>query len=880
MPTLAKTYNPKENEEKIYQYWEESGKFNPDNLDLAENAKPYTIILPPPNITDKLHLGHSSMLAIEDLLVRFHRMKGFRTLWLPGTDHAAIATQNVVEKKLFKEKNQTRHDLGREKFMEEAWDFMKTTQSTILNQTRRMGASLDWSRLAFTFDDQRKKAVEKMFIDMFEAGAIYRGERMVNWCPRCHSTLADDEVEHKEEKAKLYWLKYGPFVLATSRPETKLGDTAVAVHPDDKRYQAMVGKDYEIEGVLGKFIVKVVADKAVDPKFGSGAIKVTPAHSFVDNEIAIRHNLPSKKIIDENGKMMENCGKYAGMTVLKAREAIVVDMQELRLIDHIDENYQHSAAVCYRCGTIIEPLPSEQWFISVDKKLEKFDNQSLKERAIEVSKSKEIEFIPKRFTKRYEDWMENLHDWCISRQIWLGHRIPAWHKDGKIKVQAETPGPGWTQDPDTLDTWFSSGMWTFSTLGWPNTFEDNKKSGDLAQFHPTQVLNTGYEILTLWVSRMIMMSLFAVGEIPFEKVHLHGMILDQHGKKMSKSKGNGIDPIEMIEKYGTDAVRLSLLIGSTAGNDMKISERKIEGYRNFVNKIWNIARFVLNQLKTEKLDFSKKIADLDLADLTLADQWILSKMHQLNIEVKTDIENHNFSIAGEKLRKFTREDFADWYLEISKIETNSSKKIILTEILKDLLKLWHPLIPFITETIWQKVASSMLMTESLPEENKYKKYTKEIADFDLIKQIIVIVRNARAQYKLNPQDKIKVFIQADDKLEVLKDQKNLLTNLQTNTEKIEITESSDEVPNAFYSQVETIKIYIPLEGIVDLDKEAKKLKTEIERLNKLLKSLDSKLNNQRFVKNAPKEIVKKEQIKQTQIKIKIKDLETQLQTIK
>ena len=879
MKVLEKAYESKKHEEKIYQKWEESGKFNPDNLKVAEDAKPYTIILPPPNITDKLHLGHSSMLAIEDLLIRYHRMQGFKTLWVPGTDHAAIATQNVVEKKLLKEKNQTRHDLGREKFMEEAWDFMKITRSTILNQMKRMGASLDWSRLAFTLDEDRKKAVEKMFIDMYEAGAIYRGERMVNWCPRCHSTLADDEVEHKEEKAKLYWIKYGPFILATSRPETKLGDTAVAVHPDDDRYKDMVGKDYEIEGVLGKFTIKVVADESVDPKFGSGAIKVTPAHSFIDSEIAKRHNLPSKKIINEDGKMMENCGKYAGMTVFEAREAIVADMESLGLIDHIDEDYQHSAAICYRCGTVIEPLPSEQWFIGVDKKLEKLKGQSLKEAALEAAKQKQIEFIPDRFTKRYEHWMNNLHDWCISRQIWLGHRIPAWYKDGKIKVQSETPGEDWTQDPDTLDTWFSSGMWTFSTLGWPKNFQDGKKSGDLLEFHPTQVLNTGYEILTLWVSRMIMMSLFAVGEIPFEKVHLHGMVLDQHGKKMSKSKGNGIDPIEMIEKYGTDAVRLSLLIGSTAGNDIKISERKIEGFRNFINKIWNIARFALSQL--EGFDMNKaSLKDIKETDLTLADHWILSQMNNLNTNVKTLIENHDFSAAGELLRKFTRDDFADWYLEICKIEKNESKQIILTEIVKDLLKLWHPLIPFVTETIWSNISDSLLMTESIPENEKYSDYSEEVSDFDLIKEIITTIRNARAQYKLNPQDKINIFIQAGKDAEKVSSQQKLLENLGTFAKKISITSQEEKIENAFFGQVGKIKIYIPLEGIVDIEKELERLGKEKERLQGILKSLDAKLENENFVKNAPEEIIEKEKTKLKQIKLKIENLEKEIKAIK
>jgi valyl-tRNA synthetase len=879
MTNLSKTYNPQKTEQDIYQLWEKSGKFNPDNLDLPKYDKSYTIILPPPNITDKLHLGHSSMLAIEDLLIRYHRMKDFRTLWLPGTDHAAIATQNIVEKKLLEEKKQTRYDLGREKFMKEAWSFMETTQSTILNQIRRMGASLDWSRLAFTLDKPRKKAVEKMFIDMYQAGAIYRGERIVNWCPRCQSTLADDEVEHKEEKAKLYWLKYGPFVLATSRPETKLGDTAVAVHPDDKRYQEMIDRNYDIQGVLGEFTIKVVADKSVDPDFGSGAIKVTPAHSFIDNEIAARHNLPSKKIINEDGKMMENCGKYSGMEVLKAREAIVADMKEMGLIDHIDENYKHSTTVCYRCDTIIEPLPSEQWFISVDKKLDQLNGKSLKEKALEVAQSKEIEFIPERFNKRYQHWMENLHDWCISRQIWLGHRIPAWHKNGEIKVQAESPGNDWAQDPDTLDTWFSSGMWTFSTLGWPDKFKNEKKSGDLAKFHPTQVLETGYDILTLWVSRMIMMSLFAVGEIPFKKVHLHGMVLDQNGKKMSKSKGNGIDPIEMIDKYGTDAVRLALLLGSTAGNDVRVSERKIEGYRNFINKLWNISRFVLTQLEDIQLSKSK-IADLDKKDLTLTDEWLISEMHHFNKNIQSLIENHEFSAAGELLKTFTRDNFADWYLEICKIEKNKAKKIILSEILKDLLKLWHPYVPFVTETIWQKINPSMLMTEKMPDKNKYKKYFSPGETFSLIKEIIIAIRNARAEYKLNPQDKIKVIIQTNKLKEKVEENKELIKRLKTYAEKIEVVDKGDEIKNAFFQQIKNVRIYIPLEGLIDFEKEKNRLKKEKEHLKILSNLLSNKLDNENFIKNAPKQIIKQEQEKKEQIEIKIKNIDKQIDKLK
>jgi valyl-tRNA synthetase len=871
-------YNPQKTERKIYQLWEESGKFNPDNLNLPENAKTYTIILPPPNITDRLHLGHSSMLAIEDLLIRYHRMKGYRTLWVPGTDHAAIATQNVVEKRLLQETKQTRHDLGREKFMEKAWDFMKTTQSTILNQTKRMGASLDWSRLAFTLDEPRKKAVEKMFVDMYTAGAIYRGERIVNWCPRCQSTLADDEVEHKTQKSILYTFKYDknfPIAISTTRPETKLGDTAVAVNPKDKRYKDLIGKTFTADFCGIKLEIKIITDPEVDMNFGTGALGVTPAHSMIDWQMAQKNKLKSIQIIDEQGNIKNGFKEFSGKTSLEAREEIIAHLKEENLIIQ-EEEIENNLSVCYRCGTIIEPIPSKQWFVSVDKKLDRLDGKSLKEVAIEVTKNKEIEFIPVRFNERYQHWMENLHDWCISRQIWLGHRIPAWHKDGEIKVQVESPGRGWIQDLDTLDTWFSSGMWTFSTLGWPDNFQNNKKTGDLAKFHPTQMLETGYEILTLWVSRMIMMSLFAIKEIPFEKVYLHGMVLDKHGKKMSKSKGNGINPLEMINQYGTDAVRLSLLIGNTAGNDVKISERKIEGYRNFVNKFWNISRFILSQIEAK----SQKISELKEKDLTLADKWILSEIYSCSKNVKSLIENHEFSTAGELLRTFTKDNFADWYLEICKIEKNSAKNTILLEILKDLLKLWHPFIPFVTETIWQEIESSMLMTEKLPEKNKYKRYFISDNTFSLIQKIVTEIRNARAQYQLNPQQKIEVFLQTTKTKKILEDNLDLIKNLQTFTEKIEISEKQEKIENTFYSQVEEVKIYIPLEGLIDTEKELERLNKEKNRLKNLLTVLEKKLQNKKFVQNAPEEIVEKEKSKQHQIKLKIENIEKQINNIK
>ncbi|MBU4454988.1 class I tRNA ligase family protein, partial [Patescibacteria group bacterium] len=502
---LPKAYDPTQYEDGIYKKWEKSGFFNPDNLDLPENAPSYTIVLPPPNITDKLHLGHSSMLAIEDLLIRYHRMKGYRALWLPGTDHAAIATQNVVEKKLLKEEGKTRHDLGREKFLERVWEFLKETQSIILRQTRKMGASLDWSREAFTLDKQREKAVKKMFIDMYEAGVIYRGERIVNWCPRCRSTLADDEVEYKDQKAKLYTFKYSydfPFAIATTRPETKLGDTAVAVNPKDKRYKKYIGKIYEVDFAGVKLKMKIIADRHVEMDFGTGALGVTPAHSMADWQMAEANDLEIIKVIGEDGKINNNFLEYSGKTVEQARDMIVKKLRKNNLLEK-EEELKNNLSVCYRCNAPVEPLPSKQWFVNVNKKLKRFNGKSLKEKAIEAAKNKEIKFIPEKFEKRYLDWMENLHDWCISRQIWFGHRIPVWYRN-KLKVKSEKlkvedkinnlenqeiyvgieapKGEGWVQDEDSLDTWFSSGMWTFSTLGWPDTFKNGKKSGDLARF--------------------------------------------------------------------------------------------------------------------------------------------------------------------------------------------------------------------------------------------------------------------------------------------------------------------------------------------------------------------------------------------------------------
>lgn len=885
---LPKIYSPRETEDKIYQIWEKSGFFNPDNLNLPEDAKTYTIVLPPPNITAKLHLGHSAMLAIEDLLIRFHRMRGYRALWVPGTDHAAIATQNVVEKKIYNETGLTRHDLGKEKFLEKVWDFLKETQSTILYQTRKMGSSLDWSREAFTLDEDRKKAVTRMFVDMYKAGIIYRGERIVNWCPRCQSTLADDEVEHFEQTGKLYTFRYWkdfPISISTTRPETKLGDTAVAVNPRDERYRELIGQKFEGLFCGVKLKIKIIADHEVDMQFGTGALGVTPAHSMVDWKMAEKNNLAIVKVIDEEGRINSQFKKYSGMSASEARELIVSDLRENNLLEK-EEEIKNNLSVCYRCDSAIEPLPSKQWFVAVDKPVEKLQNKSLKQKSIELATEKQIKFIPFRFTKRYLDWMENLHDWCISRQIWFGHDIPAYYCEcGEIIISETKPeacpkchSAKITQDEDSLDTWFSSGMWTFSTLGWPDNFKNNRKSGDLKKFHPTQVLETGHEILTLWVSRMIMMSLFALGETPFEKVYLHGMVVDKFGKKMSKSKGNGIDPLDVIDKFGTDSVRLSLLIGATAGNDLRLSEEKIEGFRNFINKLWNISRFILTQTETD-LELPETLKE---ENLTPADKWIMQKFRQLTSEVSADLKNYKFSPAGEKLIEFTRNDFADWYLEIAKFEENKTEKIlILRKILEDLLKLWYPFIPFVTEEIWSYLGKeNLLLIEKWPkEENQTVSSPKEKTEsFEEVKSIIVAIRNLRAENKIEPTKKIEALIYAGTKTEALKKSEILIKNLRTGIEKLSVTEKGTKPTDALYAVVEGIEIY--LISPIDKKKEKERLEKETENLRSYLKNLEARLSDKNFLNKAPANIVAMEKEKLTKGKKSLSEMEKHLEKLK
>jgi valyl-tRNA synthetase len=910
---LPKAYEPSQYEDGIYKKWEKSGYFNPDNLALAKEAGSYSIVMPPPNRTGILHMGHAAMLALEDILIRYHRMKGDQTLWVPGTDHAAIATQTKVEK-ILREEGTDRHKLGREKFLERVRQFAQDSHGTIVNQVKRMGCSCDWGREAYTLDEVRTRTVQAVFKTMYDDGLIYRGERIVNWCPRCQSTLADDEVEYKTQKAKFYSFRYSqdfPFMIATTRPETKLGDTAVAVNPKDKRYQKYIGKIYQVDFVGVPLKLKIIADRSVDMEFGTGALGVTPAHSIIDWQMAEENKLEIIKVINEEGNIHQGLGDYSGKTVLEAREMVVQKLRKQGLLKK-EEDIENNLSLCYRCDTPIEPLPSLQWFINVNKKIPRY-NKSIKELSIEAVKEgvfgkEKIKIVPQRFTKSYFHWMENLRDWCISRQIWFGHRVPVWYKstinnsqltinnEKEIYVGIEPPkGEGWQQDEDTLDTWFSSGLWTFSTLAnKPEqiTIKDGQlviNSEDFKKFHPTSVLETGYDILFFWVARMIIMITYAVGDIPFQDVYLHGLIRDAKGRKMSKSRGNVIDPLDMVKKYGADATRLSLVVGTTPGNDMNLSEAKIAGFRNFTNKLWNISRYIIGNLKLPACA-DREISNLEDVeikkankDLTVADLWILEKMRNLISQTSDDINNYQFSQAGEKLREFTWGDLADWYIEASKFEKNTEKDKILIIILKDLLKLWHPFMPFVTEAIWQEMGNkNLLLVERWPKAAGYKRIASlskaSLVSFELIINFISKIRNARSVYRIKPSQKIKAVIYGGQNTELIKSQAELIKRLRTGISELEIKKSGEKIKEAIYLTVNGIEIYLLIPGF-DFKAEIARIKQEIKEQKIRIKALEKKLANKQFVAKAPEQIVYQEKEKLVLWRDELKKLQEQLNNI-
>ena len=881
--TLDKAYEATKYEDDIYKLWEESGFFNPDKCIekgvCKKDAKHFSIVLPPPNVTGTLHIGHAVMFAVEDLMVRYHRMRGDRTLWVPGTDHAAIATQEKVERILWDEEKKTRHDLGREVFLDKVNKFASDSHDGIVNQAKKMGTSMDWSREYYSLDEKRNLAVRKAFKKMYDEGLIYRGDRIVNWDPKMQSNVSDIEVVRKEEKAQFYYFQYGPFVIGTSRPETKFGDKYVVMHPDDKRYKKYKhGDTFECEWINGKISATIIKDEAVDPEFGTGVMTITPWHDATDFFMAERHDLDKEQVIDLDGNLMSAAGEFSGMHILDARPKIVEKLKEKGLLVKIDEDYMHAKATNSRGGGLIEPQIMKQWwgdvkkkFVMQNSKIEGIDNgkeYSLQELLQHVVRSEQIEILPERFKKQYFNWVDNLLDWCLSRQIWFGHQVPAWYKGDEVYVGVETPeGGGWAQDPDTLDTWFSAGMFSFTPLGGVD-----EETDDLKAYHPTSVLETGYDILTFWVVRMIMMTTYMRGEIPFETVYLHGLVRDDQGRKMSKSLDNIIDPLDVSKKFGTDAVRLSLIIGASPGNDSKLSEEKIGGFRNFANKLWNISRFMLMNIDEPKISVKKPEAK------TLADRWILEELENIKYKVKNGFDIYNFSFAGEQLRDFTWNELADWYLEISKIEGDKSE--ILNYVLNTILKLWHPFMPFVTEAIWQEVydEENLLMVEKWPETKDSTVYTNDSVNLSDIKNIITGIRSLKSDYKIDPVKKLKVVISAGNKKGMLEENVAVIKGL-ARLENLQIEETVEK-PEGHVGFVEGgAEVFVDLTGIVDFEKEKKRLQDEINSLQKYTKGLEGKLSNKSFVDNAPEEVIVKEKEKLEESKTKLEKLEGQVSNL-
>lgn len=876
---MSKAYDAKSVEDDIYAAWEKSGYFTPENLPNAESrTEPFTIVLPPPNVTGTLHMGHAVMLAIEDALVRYHRMDGKKALWIPGTDHAAIATEAKVEKIMIDEEGKTKRDIGREAFLKKVEQFAQDSHDTITNQVKKMGASVDWTREAYTLDDARNIGVRTAFKKMYDDGLIYRGYRVINWSVKGQSTCSDDELVYVERPGKLYTFKYSkdiPIVIATTRPETKLGDTAIAVHPEGK-WKEYIGQTFTVEnfGQTGhELTLKVFGDENVDDDFGTGALGVTTAHSPIDFEMyqkqkAAGNDIGLIQVIGEDGKMTSEAGyEYEGLTVKEARKKVVQWLSDSGLLEDTEEITQ-SVGTSDRFKDVVEALPKTQWFVDVNKEFEQDGKRTTLKRLMqEAVRGGAIEILPDRFNKTYFHWIDNLRDWNISRQIWFGHRIPAWYRSTdahgrqgeEMYVGVDAPeGEGWEQDPDTLDTWFSAGLWTFSTLGWP------EKTDDLAFYHPTSVLETGYDILFFWVARMILMSTYLLGEVPFKTVYLHGLVRDEKGRKMSKSLENIIDPLDMIAEYGADATRLSLLIGSSPGNDMKLSVEKIASFRNFTNKLWNIARFVLSNVENVEV-----VEDVEAK--TLADKWILAKFSQVSKEVTEHLEKYELSLAGEKLRAFTWSDFADWYLEMSKVEKNED---MLLYILERLLKLWHPFMPFVTEEIYKSFGGGMLIVAEWPKVD-FETQADEMKSFEQLQEVVTAIRNIRATYSVPPSKKMSATITGGAALKEMSDVIMALARL----DHLDFNDAAEKPHASASAVVGEMNIYIPLEGIVDLDKERARLEKDMKDVESYVNSLTRKLANKQFVENAPEEIVAAEKERLQEATARLENLKKEIEGI-
>ncbi len=878
---IPSVYNPKIVEEKWYKFWLEKDYFKAKNQFNKENN--YSIVIPPPNVTGSLHIGHALNNTLQDILIRWKRMEGYNTLWLPGTDHAGIATQNVVEREIARE-GKSRDDLGREKFLKRVWQWKEKYGNNIINQLKILGFSCDWSRTRFTLDDGLSKAVRKVFVQLYKEGLIYRENYVVNWCPRCQTALADIEVESVEEKANLYYINYPikdseeVITVATVRPETMLGDTAVAVHPDDIRYKKLIGK-IAILPIMEREL-PIVADSYVDPEFGTGAVKITPAHDLNDFELSKRHNLSIINLLNNNGSMNENAGDFKGLNILECREKVLKELKEKRFLSKI-EDYQHSIGHCYRCGTIIEPYLSMQWFVRI---------KDLAEPAITTVEEGRIKFIPSRWAKVYYEWMRNIKDWCISRQLWWGHRIPVWYCQdcSEINVEEEVPqfckkcgSHNLEQDPDVLDTWFSSALWPFSTLGWP------EETDDLKCFYPTSVLVTGFDIIFFWVARMIMMGLKFCGDVPFKKVYINPLIKASEGKKMSKSRGNVIDPLTIVEQYGSDALRITLASLTIQGNYIYLSEERIKGFRNFTNKIWNVSRFSILNL----VDFNITTIKKDKIKTTLADNWIISRLNKA-IKKSTDYLNeYKFGEAAKTIYEFTWNEFCDWYVEFikprlyqekDKIQRQTAQYILWTT-LDNILRALHPFMPFITEEIWQRLPykGESIMITSWPQYKDDYVDTEAEEKMNKIMNIIRTIRNIKSNMNIPYSKKIDLFlnITEGDNLELIKRNLCYIETL-VKTKSLNIGTNIKKPAHSATGILEGVEVFIPLKGIIDISEETTRLEKRLSKIENELNIVFKKINNEDFLSKAPEDIIKKEREKADELRDIKERMENSLKTLR
>ncbi len=868
---LEDKFNPKNFEEEIYKRWEEKEYFKPSE---DKTKKPYTIVIPPPNITGKLHMGHALDETLQDILIRYKRMEGYNCLWLPGTDHAAIATEVKIVEKL-KQQGIEKKNLTREQFLEKAWEWKKEYGGTILNQLKKLGCSCDWSRERFTMDEGLSNAVKYVFIKLYEKGLIYKGKRMINWCPSCNTSISDAEVEFEEEPTHLWHIRYKVkdedkyLIVATTRPETMLGDTGVAVHPEDERYKDLVGKKV-ILPIMNKEI-PIVADDFVEKEFGTGAVKLTPAHDPNDYAASQRHNLEIIEVFDENWKMGNLVPEYKGLDIYEARKRIVEKLQEIGALVKI-EDYTHNVGKCYRCHHTIEPKISEQWFVKM---------KPLAEPAIKAVKDGKTRFIPERFDKIYYNWMDNIQDWCISRQLWWGHRIPAYYctKCNNIMVTESIPhkcekcgNTEFTQDKDTLDTWFSSALWPFSTLGWPEQTED------LKYFYPTSTLVTGYDIIFFWVARMIFSAIEHTGEVPFKDVFIHGIVRDSLGRKMSKSLGNGIDPLEIIEKYGTDALRFSLVLGISPGNDIRYMPEKLESAANFANKLWNASKFVLGNL--EEIDY-----DAMPQKLCYEDKWILSKLNKLIKETTINLNNYDLGVWTQKVYDFIWGEFCDWYIEMVKPrlydkenKTREAAQYTLNKVLGDSLKLLHPIMPFITEEIYTKLYNNdeSIMISSWPQYSEEFNFAKEEKQIEKIKQIIIGIRNIRTNMNVHPAKKSTLIFVTENDKEMIIDSQEFIKKLGF-ADKIIVQGNKNNIPqNAMSVLSEELEVYLPFDELVDIEEEKKRLQGEKQKLEAEVERASKMLSNPGFVNKAPENKIKEEKEKLERYKQMLENVEERL----